>query len=496
MSKHNLINKKIKKQILSINALIESNFNKLKYFKSNFKKIIIDKDNRVFLAIAAVVILTLSYFLVPTFYNKNIIQLQIKNQISKNYNFDINFNEPITYGLLPRPHFSAKNLSILRKKKEIAVSKNLKVFIGVGDFFSTNKISIENLVFNKTDFNFYLNDFLFFKNLLNIEPNENKIIFKRSNLFLKNENDEVLLINKIYNSEFYYDAKNLQNVLNSKNEVFKIPYKIIIKNDKFEKKILTKFNSKKIRLSVDNETNYDKDDKDGFLDILFINKDTLINYLLKKDSFTFSSSDKKNSYKGSIDFKPFYFNAIFNYEGLSSKNIFENDSIIIDLLSSEILNNKNLSGNLLLKVKKITNINELNNLFLNISMEEGDIKFSDSFIRWKNDLRISLNESLLSLDDDGLNLIGTILLEFSDINNFYSSFQIQKKNRKNVKKIQIDFVYNFNTKNVRFDNPRIDNLQNNNLEEFLRIFNTQESRVFNKITFKNFVNNFFNYYAG
>ena len=496
MSKHNLITKKIKKQILSINASIESNFNKLKYFKSNFKKIIIDKDNRVFLAIAAVVILTLSYFLVPTFYNKNIIQSQIKNQILKNYNFDVEFNEPITYGLLPKPHFSAKKLSIFRQKKEIAIVNNLKVFIGISDFFSTDKINIKNLVFNKTDFKIYFDDFLFFKNLLNIEPNDNKIIFKRSNLFFKNKKDEVLLINKVYNSEFYYDAKNLKNVLSSKNEVFKIPYKIIIKNDKFEKKFLTSFNSKKIRLNINNETNYDKEEKEGLLNILFINKDTSINYSLKKESLKFSSSDKKNSYAGSIDFKPFYFNANFNYEGLSSKNFFDNDSIFIDLLSSEIFNNKNLSGNLLLKVKKITNTNELNNLFLNISMEEGNIKFSDSVIQWKNDLKISLNESLISLDDDGLNLIGTFLLEFKNINNFYSSFQIQKKNRKDIKKIQIDFVYNFNTRNLRFDNPRVNNLQNNNLEEFLRIFNSQENRVFNKITFKNFVNNFFNYYAG
>ena len=38
MSKHNLLNKKIKKQILSINDLFENIFNKLKYFKSNYKK--------------------------------------------------------------------------------------------------------------------------------------------------------------------------------------------------------------------------------------------------------------------------------------------------------------------------------------------------------------------------------------------------------------------------------------------------------------------------
>ena len=79
---------------------------------------------------------------------------------------------------------------------------------------------------------------------------------------------------------------------------------------------------------------------------------------------------------------------------------------------------------------------------------------------------------------------------------FISRFKLKKKNRKDLKKVQIDFVYNFNTKSVRFDNPRVNNEQNNNLEQFLRIFNSNKNRVFNKITFKNFVNNFFNFYSG
>ena len=184
MSKHNFLNKKVKKQILSINDLIESNFNKLKYFKSNYKKILLSKENRLVLIIGTVVILTLSYLLIPTFYNKDIIQAQIKNQILKNYNLDIKFNEEINYNLLPKPHFSTKNLSILRNKKEIGLTNTFKVFIGLGKFFSfKNEIDIKDLVFHKTDFNIYLNDFLFFKNLLQTEPNENKIYFKNSTVF-------------------------------------------------------------------------------------------------------------------------------------------------------------------------------------------------------------------------------------------------------------------------------------------------------------------------
>ena len=142
----------------------------------------------------------------------------------------------INYALLPRPHFSAKNLYILREDKIIGTTNNLKVYLDISHFFSINKIKMTNLVFNKTDFNIYLNDYIFFVDLLKIAPNENKILFKKSNIFFKNQNDEVLFINKINNSKYYYDSNNLQNVLTMKSEVFKVPYKLKIKNDKFYKK--------------------------------------------------------------------------------------------------------------------------------------------------------------------------------------------------------------------------------------------------------------------
>jgi hypothetical protein len=181
MSNFNLFNKKIKKQILYINDFIERNFNKIKYLKSNYKEILLNKENRLILIIGAVVILTLSYFLIPTFYDKNVIQTQIKNQINKNYGVKVKFNEQLNYGLLPKPHFFSNNLSIVRNGKKIGSSKTLKVFIGIGQFFSfeNDGIDIKDLVFDKTDFNVYLNDLFFFENLLKTPQSSNKIIFKQ-----------------------------------------------------------------------------------------------------------------------------------------------------------------------------------------------------------------------------------------------------------------------------------------------------------------------------
>ena len=133
---------------------------------------------------------------------------------------------------------------------------------------------------------------------------------------------------------------------------------------------------------------------------------------------------------------------------------------------------------------------------LKIFIEDGKINFSNSKIKWKENLEIILDESLLLINNDGANLVGTTIFNFNDVNTFYTSFQILKKNRKKMKQMQLDYVYNFNTKSITFENPRVDGKQNQKLDEFLNIFNSEEDRIFNKITFKNFMNNFFNAYAG
>ena len=143
MIKHNTFIKKVKKQILYINTLIESYFNKFKYFKLNYKKIIFNANNKVILGLGIVVILTLSYFLLPTFYSKDLIQSQIKKELSKKYNINIKFNNDLTYSLLPKPHFLTKDLSIVREKKEIGLVDTFKINIKINNFFNFNKIEIK-----------------------------------------------------------------------------------------------------------------------------------------------------------------------------------------------------------------------------------------------------------------------------------------------------------------------------------------------------------------
>ena len=496
MRKHNTLAKKIKKQFLIINYSIEGFFNKIKSFLLYKKKVSLLQNNKVFLVIGIFVILSLSALVVPSFYNKTLIQSKIQNQISNNYKIDLKFNKKLIYGLFPKPHFIAYDITILNGKKKIADVKELKIFIGLKKFFSINQVKIKDLVFKDVEFDINKNDISFFTKLLKIEPNDNKIEIKDSSIFFKNKDEEVLFINRIENIKFFYDPNKLANVLLSKNKIFNLPFKLNIINDKFNKKKYWKFDSKKIRLVIENEIDYTEKFLKGVLDILIVNKNTSLKYEIKKDSLKFSSNENKKKYNGYMDFKPFYLSVNFNYDGLSTKNFLNEESVFTDILKSELLNNENVNADMGLSVKNITNIEELNSLFLKLIVEEGKIGLSNSNLMWKKDLKLILNESFLELDNGDILLIGKVILDFKDIDNFYKSFQIKKIDRKKIDKIELYFVYDFNQNSMSFSNARIDGSPNLKIEEYFDEFNESGNRVFNKVKFKNFVSDFFRTYSG
>ena len=178
-------------------------------------------------------------------------------------------------------------------------------------------------------------------------------------------------------------------------------------------------------MNIENTTNYSEEIKEGIIELLFINKKKSLNYEITENSIKFLSEDKKDL-GGYIDFKPFYLNVDLIYDGISTKNLFRNDSLLVDLIKSEILNNQNLNVNINLDIKDITNIDELNNLDLAINLEQGDITLSKSKILWKDDLEIILNDAVISYDDNEIFLLGKLLLMQKILMIFINHFKLKE----------------------------------------------------------------------
>ena len=495
MRKQNLLSKKISKQVSSINNLLENYFNSLRRFILDAKRLRFDKNNKVFLIIVSTIFLTLIYFLIPTAYNKELIQKEIKNQIYQKYNIVVKFDNGIQYNFFPKPHFSSKNLFILNNQRKIGDVKNFKIFINFKNFFKFNKIQTQDVVLDKVDFNLKKSDLSFFTNLLKTEPNRDKIKIRRSNIFFTNKDNEVLFINQINDSQFYYDLKSLKNVLVSKSKVFNVPYKLIIRNDKLNEILDFEFVSKKLVLKIENETDYKKKNDTGNLKISFKNKNSIFKYQINQNTLDITSKDNNRIFKGLIEFKPFYLVSNFKYQTFRIKDLLENP-FFMEILRSQILNNKNLNAKINFDVKDVYDFDRFSDLSLKLKIEEGNYNFSNSNIIWKENVNVRFSDSFLNFNKEKINLNGRTSFDVKNQDEFYKFFQIKKDLRKDIKKIELDFNYDFNDEKITFDNLRIDDRSNKKIEEIVSNFNSKSKKFFNKVTFKNFVNDILLAYFG
>ena len=232
MSKSNPFIKKIKSINKIINNLLEENLNKLK--SENLINLL--RNNKIVLTFVAVIILFVSYLLLPTLYKQDQISKKLKLEILKNLNLNFNFTEKINYNLFPRPHFIIRDSSILFNDEEISKVKKLNVYISLNNLFSLNNININNLLIENANFNLNNKNYNFFFDLLKNNFLENVLKVKNSIVFFRNSEKDVLFINKIKDIKYYYDEKQLQNVLISKNELFNYPYEIKLNHDFVQKK--------------------------------------------------------------------------------------------------------------------------------------------------------------------------------------------------------------------------------------------------------------------
>ena len=294
--------------------------------------------------------------------------------------------------------------------------------------------------------------------------------------------------------KFFYDDKNGFQKVKTAFEIFNIPFKLnILKNITNQNKNIELI-SKKIRLNLESSIEYDNSEISGFLDIDLFNKNNSFNYVIKNEKLNFLSKDKK--FSGGFNFKPFYFYSNLSFDYVSQRKIFQSESLILDVLDSELLNNPNLSAFIKIDVDKIDKFEYLTDFILEIQFDNGKIFMSNFDVKWNQAVTIKSNDIEFANDNDGKKFIGEILFDFNDVEKFFRYFQIKRNYRDVFDEIKADFVYDFTQDKLVLNNIMIDNKSNQILEDFLELYNSKNKNLFNKVTFRNFVKDFFLAYAG
>jgi len=109
---------------------------------------------------------------------------------------------------------------------------------------------------------------------------------------------------------------------------------------------------------------------------------------------------------------------------------------------------------------------------------------------------VDLLESAIYIDQNNIGINGSIKIDISDLDEVYSYFQTGNKFRSKFSNIILDFNYDFNKKQITFENILIDEASDQNVTNFFDDFNKKNQLIENKVYFKKLMNDFFKIYAG
>ena len=496
MSKINFLNKFLKKINHSINNLLEKNLNKLK-FKNLIK---LASSNKIILTFVALLIISLSYLLVPNLFSKDQISKELKNNLSKILNLNFELSNDLNYYFFPRPHFRIHNANILFENKNISEINELNIYLSVNNLFSLKNIKIKDVTINKANFNLNKKNYTFFTNLLESDFTNGDLKIKNSNIFFKNSENNVLFINKIINMKYYYDLKELKNISYSENEIFNIPYSFEIIKNKKENKIFSKLKINLLKLQLENEINFDKDNKIGKAEIIFNRVKSLANYEINDEFFSLNYYDKfenpKFFYKGLFNIKPFYSNLEGKTEELNLSYFLESNATVLQLLKTEIFNNKNIEFNANIFAKRILNNLNFVNLNLNSRINDGLIDLDNTSFEWKNFVDLKITDSLIFVKDSELILDGQLKLNIKNYKEVYKYLQTPKKFRNKIQTIDFNFSYNFDKKSISLSDIKVDGKFDEKLNQDMIGLNLKDSSLKNKIYLKNLLNDAIKSYFG
>ena len=498
-------NKSVEKTILNVQNKASDQLLLFKVQNKTKNKLLISKFNKYLITFISLLFFYLFYLLIPILYDKNWVQRNIENQLLENFKIHFSLSSNISYRILPSPHYLITDSKILKKDNKIislANIKILKVFISQKNFFNKKKMSLKNIKIKNADFTLIQTDLKLLKDSANNKFSNKKIEISKSNIFFKNNLDEIISVIKISKGFLFQDDENLFNLFKLKGQIFNIPFDLNFKK-KFDLMGTEEINinAKSLKLDIINvHSHEDKNISKGENIISFLNSEIIINYKMEDDIIVFNSNNSrvknsKVSYIGKVSVNPFDLNLKIDLGNYDLHKFFNSKSILIELFKTKLLINENISTNTSISIGPNLRNKIFQNAIINFNIIDGELNFNQTRLSNKKIGLLELDNSKLSYENNKLFLNTDIIINIKNSDKLYSLLQTNKRFRKPITNILINLDYDFLSEEVNFNNIKIDNRQINN--ELLRIiegFNDNELINWNKS--KRILNTFFKNYEG
>ena len=422
------------------------------------------KQNKITFTLILIAILvtfsSLTFLSLPVLFNYESKVVDIEKSFFKNFKFNLNMSGNISYKPFPKPHLLVEKASLKLSQssdvKNIINTKNLKIFISLRNLYLG---SFEKLIYTEisdTNLELQITELIKLREHLYKKIN-NPIVLVNCKFFLRNKNDEVILISPINKVTYKIDSKNKSKRLLAEGSVFGVKYK------------------------SDWKRNYNTPDT-SFHNINFLNPNIEFRNIFK--------TENKNNFGGNIRIS-------YSQNKLEYIYVYNNNFIINSNIN---LNPFYFDGELILRNKKIEQIIDyfLVNFFLydknNLGNFNGsiEIKFDDlkNKLIKKGKINFYINENKINFKSARFDLdkIGFISSEIKFKNNngdvkfsskneliienhieFAKIFQIGSKKAKTIKKIYFNLEKKIGSNEVIIKNIKINNNNNSILynQEFI-----------------------------
>ena len=462
----------MKQIVKNFNNLIKKTIFKVEN-KTN-DKFHVSKFSKYLISAIVVLFIYIFYLSIPLLYDKNWIQNKIVTELGNEFNINLGNSFDFSYRILPKPHYLIRD-----SKTSLAEIKTLNVFISQNNFFNKDSIRINEVVIEEANFSLLSNDL---KPLYKDSENKfskKKIKINDSNIFFKNNLNEVISIIKISNAFLLFDEKNLFNLFDLKGEIFNIPFKLKYQNVLNLRKQI-EINAPDLKLKVINDF-FKKDENlsSGISNISILSSSINTKFNIKDQIAIFQSDgsriyNSKIDYNGQLAINPFDLNLKINLYDYKISNLFTPNSIINEFIKSGLLFNENISVQTLVNIKSTKKDEIFNEAKLELRILNGKISFDKSVFINNNIGLMEISNSDLFLDNDKLFLSSNLSIDIKDIDKLYSFLNTSKNSRKNIRNIKLNIIYDFlsnqiELKNIKINDNDVSSQFNNIAEGFIDI---------------------------
>ena len=462
----------MKQIVKNFNNLIKKTIFKVEN-KTN-DKFHVSKFSKYLISAIVVLFIYIFYLSIPLLYDKNWIQNKIVTELGNEFNINLGNSFDFSYRILPKPHYLIRD-----SKTSLAEIKTLNVFISQNNFFNKDSIRINEVVIEEANFSLLSNDL---KPLYKDSENKftkKKIKINDSNIFFKNNLNEVISIIKISNAFLFFDEKNLFNLFDLKGEIFNIPFKLKYQNALNLRKQI-EINASDLQLKVISDF-FKKDENlsSGISNISILSSSINTKFNIKDQIAIFQSDgsriyNSKIDYNGQLAINPFDLNLKINLYDYKISNLFTPNSIMNEFIKSGLLFNENISVQTLVNIKSTKKDEIFNEAKLELRILNGKINFDKSVFINNNIGLMEISNSNLFLDNDKLFLSSNLSIDIKNIDKLYSFLNTSKNSRKNIRNIKLNIIYDFlsnqiDLKNIKINDIDVSSQFNNVAEGFIDI---------------------------